>query len=665
MTEPPPTNVPKSPDARQFSGTPMDVVTIGRSSIDLYGAQIGGRLEDMWSFRKAVGGSPANIAIGAARLGLRVGFCTRVGDEHMGRAIRERMTAEGVDPTGIITDPDRLSALVILGVRDSEAFPHIFYRENCADMALCADDIEPAFIARAGAVVVTGTHLSTATTAAACRKAIDIVRDNGGRVVLDIDYRPNLWGLAGHAAGAERFVASASVTEHLQAILPLCDLIVGTEEEWFIAGGDTDTIAALRAVRAVTDAALVCKRGPMGGSIIPGPIPDDLDDAIAGRRFAIEVYNVLGAGDAFMAGFLRGWVRGEPWHTCATWANAAGAFAVSRLMCSPEYPSWQELGYFLEHGANQPALRLDPELTHVHHATNRTTTVNRLFALAIDHRAQFEALVDGHTVTPDRIAVFKQLTVAAAAKVADQPGADPTATFGVLCDWKHGRQALYDASHAGLWMACPVEQPTENSAAQPLSFEVGRDLGGHLLEWPAGHAVKCLCHYHPDAPAEFRAAQEAAVLQLYEACRTVDRELLLEIIASKLGPIEPATTALVMRRMYALGIKPDWWKLEPQQEAAGWHAIDAEIDAADPYCRGVVILGLDMPEAELSKSFAAAADARHVRGFAIGRTVFMDPAKQWFAGSITDAEAIAMMADRFSRLIDLWPQPAAARAQRS
>ncbi len=642
----------------------LDVVTIGRSSIDLYGAQIGGRLEDMASFRKAVGGSPANIAIGAARLGLRVGFCTRVGDEHMGRAIREQMVAEGVDPTGIITDPDRLSALVVLGVRDSEAFPHIFYRENCADMALCPDDIDPAFLARTRTVVVTGTHLSTETTAAACRKAIDIVRANGGRVVLDIDYRPNLWGLAGHAAGEERFVASNTVTEHLQSFLPLCDLVVGTEEEWFIAGGGTDTIAALRAARALTDATFVCKRGPMGGSIIPGDIPDDLDDAIAGRRFSIEVYNVLGAGDAFMGGFLRGWVRDEPWQTCATWANAAGAFAVSRLMCSPEYPSWRELTYFLDHGADQPALRHDAALTHVHRATNRTTTVNRLFALAVDHRVQFEALLDGDTVTPERISQFKQLAVAAAARVAEQHR-DADATFGTLCDWGHGRQALYDASHAGLWIACPIEVPAARPAEDTLRFNVGRDLAGHILEWPAGHAVKCLCHYHPAAPAEFRSAQEAAVLQLHEACRAVDRELLLEIIASKLGPVDTTTTAQAMRRMYELGVKPDWWKLEPQRDPAAWAAIDAEIDAGDPYCRGVVVLGLEMPEADLADSFAAAADARHVRGFAIGRTVFMDPAKQWLAGDITDEQAVAAMADRFARLVNLWPGAAPPPEKRS
>jgi 5-dehydro-2-deoxygluconokinase len=126
--------------------TELDVITIGRSSVDLYGQQIGGRLEDMASFAKSVGGCPANIAIGTARLGLRSALITRVGDEAFGRFIREQLVREGVDISGVATDPKRLTALVILGVRDRSTFPLIFYREDCADAALDESDIDEAFI---------------------------------------------------------------------------------------------------------------------------------------------------------------------------------------------------------------------------------------------------------------------------------------------------------------------------------------------------------------------------------------------------------------------------------------------------------------------------------------------------------------------------------------
>ena len=154
----------------------LDVITIGRSSVDLYGAQVGGRLEDMASFSKAVGGCPTNIAIGTARLGLKSGLVTRVGDEHMGRFIREQCAREGVDVEGIRSDPV----------------------------------------------------------------------------------------LASHGAGEERYINSGEVTKSLSDILPQCDLIVGTEDEMMIAGGADNPLAALRAVRAASQATLVLKRGPMG-----------------------------------------------------------------------------------------------------------------------------------------------------------------------------------------------------------------------------------------------------------------------------------------------------------------------------------------------------------------------------------------------------------------
>jgi 5-dehydro-2-deoxygluconokinase len=136
----------------------LDVITIGRSSVDLYGAQVGGRLEDMASFQKYIGGSPTNMAAGTARLGLKSALITRVGNEHMGRFIREELAREGVDVRGVKTDDERLTALVILGIRDEHQFPLIFYRENCADMALCEDDIDEDFIASTRSVIATGTQ---------------------------------------------------------------------------------------------------------------------------------------------------------------------------------------------------------------------------------------------------------------------------------------------------------------------------------------------------------------------------------------------------------------------------------------------------------------------------------------------------------------------------
>lgn len=621
----------------------LDLVTIGRSSVDLYGAQVGGRLEDMRSFDKYIGGSPTNIACGTARLGMKSALITGVGDEHMGRFILEELEREGVDTRGVKTDPDRLTALVLLGIRDQEKFPLIFYREQCADMGLTVDDIDPELIRDARAVVATGTHLSHPQVEAATLKALNIAREAGMQTALDIDYRPNLWGVAGHGEGESRFVASDQVTAKLQSTLHLFDLIVGTEEEFHIAGGTIDTIAALRAVRAASTAALICKRGAAGAVAFTGEIPDSLDEGESGPGFAIEVFNVLGAGDGFMSGLLKGWLDGEDWPTALKYANACGAFAVSRHGCTPAYPSWQELQYFFERGIQRPDLRNDQELEQVHWASNRALDWPLIRIFAFDHRSQLEEL---EGATAEKIGQFKLLCLEAAIEVADGG-----IGFGLLCDERLGRDALYRAVDTPLWIARPVEWP----GSRPLTLEpsIGPDFGG-LSQWPRDQVVKVLCFCHPDDDANLWADHEATIVRLFHACRRHRLEFLLEVIPSKVGPVDDTTTARVIERFYAAGVYPDWWKLEPMISHDAWRQTIDAIERHDQNTRGIVILGLGESEEKLAESFKIAARYPLVKGFAVGRTLFADSASQWMRGELSDRDAVATMASNYRRLCALW-----------
>lgn len=621
----------------------LDLITIGRSSVDLYGAQIGGRLEDMRSFEKYVGGSPTNMATGTARLGLRSALLTKVGDEHMGRFLREELIKEGVDVTGVLTDPDRLTALVLLGIRDEEQFPLIFYRENCADMALSVDDVDEAFIARARAVVATGTHLSNPRTEAAVLKALELARKHGAQTALDIDFRPNLWGLSGHGDGENRFIASDAVTAKLQSTLHLFDLIVGTEEEFHIAGGTTDTIAALRAVRAVSGAVLVCKRGADGAAAFVGDIPDSLNDGQTGPGFPIEVFNVLGAGDGFMSGLLKGWLDNEDWPTSLKYANACGAFAVSRHGCTPAYPSWEELQFFLDRGIQEKALRKDQALEQIHWSTTRKLDWDDIRVFAFDHRSQMEEM---EGATPEKISAFKELCLeAAVAQAAGRGG------HGILCDGRVGTRALHAAADKGLWIGRPVEWP----GSRPLRLEpqVGEDCGG-LKEWPANHVVKCLCFPHPDDDDAMWEDHLSTVRRLFQSCRRNGLEFLLEVIPSKVGAVDDTTTPTVIQRIYDAGIYPDWWKLEPFRTEAAWAASCEAIERNDKRTRGIVVLGLDAPEDDLRESFALATRFPLVKGFAVGRTIFGQVARDWFVGKLDDREAVSRMTENYARLCDIW-----------
>jgi 5-dehydro-2-deoxygluconokinase len=621
----------------------FDFIALGRAAVDLYGEQIGGRLEDMTSFAKYLGGCPANISVGAARLGLKPAMLTRVGDEQMGRFVRETLVAEGVDVSHVRTDPKRLTALVILGIRGEDSFPHIFYRDNVADMAVAPEDFDEAFIASATALLVTGTHFSTEGVDRTSRAAMRHARAAGTKIVFDIDYRPVLWGLTSHGKGESRFMASDTVSAHLQSIARDCDLIVGTEDEFHIAGGSTDTLAALRRLREISRAALVMKRGPQGCVVFDDGIPNRIEDGAVYAGFPVEVFNVLGAGDGFMAGLLRGWLRGLGWERACAFANACGALVVSRHGCAPAMPSWIELEAFLDRHRAQARLHDDVALAHLHRTTAGRRAWPEVCALAFDHRQQFEALAERTKAPLARIAAFKRL-VAEAVRAAAAPAT------GAIVDDEHGRESLFALSGSGLWLARPIERP----GAVPLAFEGGDDPALTLRTWPAEHVVKCLVAYGDDDPAALRLAQERQLQRLQRACVAIGHELLLELLPPKRDHERDDAVPRAMTCLYAAGLKPDWWKLPPMKTAAQWRAVGDVVRAQDAQCRGILILGLDSGDDGLKDSFAASSGEPLVKGFAVGRFIFWAIAEEWFAGRLSDADAVSQLADRYGRVRALW-----------
>nr|WP_156967225.1 5-dehydro-2-deoxygluconokinase [Paraburkholderia ferrariae] len=642
-----------STTSRFAPGKTRDIVCLGRLGVDLYAQQVGARLEDVSTFAKYLGGSSANIAFGCARLGLESAMLTRVGDDHMGRFLVETLAKEGCDTSHVRVDRERLTALVLLGIKDRDTFPLIFYREDCADMAVDACDFDEAFIASARALLITGTHFSTAQVNRTSLTALDYARRNNVRTVLDIDYRPVLWGLTGKADGETRFVASEGVSAHLQRILPLFDLVIGTEEEFRIAGGKESLIDALARVREVTDATLLVKRGPLGCQIVEGAVPASLDALPIQRGVEVEVLNVLGAGDAFASGFLSGWLRDAPLDACASAANACGALVVSRHGCAPAMPTPAELDYFLREAAADPERMRRPDrdatLARLHRVTPARTPRDEVLGFAFDHRNQFFDLAQQTGADETRIAKLKNLFVEAVAQT--ERSLDLQGRIGVLIDDRYGQDALNAATGRGWWIGRPVELPGSN----PLVFDHGRSIGTTLASWPIGHTVKCLVQFHPDDPVEQRIEQESQLRALYDAVQASGHELLLEVIPPKRDgvPNAPDTIYRALKRLYNIGIYPEWWKLEPV-DAAQWQAIDGLIAERDPYCRGVVLLGLSAPVDQLVESFRLAARSATCRGFTVGRTIFYEPSLAWLAGEIGDDELIARVRGTFETLIAAW-----------
>jgi 5-dehydro-2-deoxygluconokinase len=368
------------------------------------------------------------------------------------------------------------------------------------------------------------------------------------------------------------------------------------------------------------------------------------------------VMNVLGAGDAFMAGLLKGWLSGASWREAARMANACGALVVARHACSASMPTPDELEYFMGRpGLDRPDQ--DAHLARLHRVSRKRQRWDDLAVLAFDHRAQFKDLAREAGAAESRIPELKSLLVRATAETEESLGLQ--GHVGVLLDDTYGEDALFAASGRGWWVGRPVEVP----GSRPLQFEGGRSIGSRLIGWPREHVVKCLVRFHPDDPADVRGEQETQLRALYDAVQASGHELLLEVIPPSEIPCDERTIARALDRIYEIGIYPEWWKLAPMSRES-WKQVDDLVARRDPWCRGVLVLGLNAPIKDLAAGFRQAALSATSRGFAVGRTIWHEPSRDWLAGRIGDAELISRVRASFEMLIREWRSARAARKER-
>jgi 5-dehydro-2-deoxygluconokinase len=316
----------------------IDVLCMGRSSIDLYAHQIGVPLTGVKSFDAYVGGCPTNVSVGTRRLGLRSALLTAVGTDQVGDFLLAFLQDEGVDVACVPRLADRRTSAVIMAIQPPDTFPLTFYRDNCADLGLTIDHVNAAPLAASRVVFVTGTGLSAEPSRTATLYAAETARAAGATLLVDIDYRPSVW------PSADAFGTNVrSLMKHAQ-------LAIGTEEEVCAATGADDAFAGARRLVDAGLAALILKRGGNGAVVFrPGEQP------VSVAPFKIEVLNVLGAGDAFASGFLYGFVNGWTLEEAARFGNATGAIVVTRHGCANFMPTLPEVhDFFRGQGAALP-----------------------------------------------------------------------------------------------------------------------------------------------------------------------------------------------------------------------------------------------------------------------------------------------------------------------
>ena len=315
---------------------------MGRSSIDLYSNDVGAPFPEITSFAAYVGGSPTNISVGVRRLGLRSALLTGLGEDPVGDFVLSFLEREDVETRFIVRKPGHRTSAVLLGIEPPDRFPLVFYRDNCADIQLTIDDVLALPLDGVGVFQFAGTNLSREPSRGATLFAAERAREAGARVVIDIDFRPDQWDDA-LAFGAA-----------VRSVLPLADVALGTVDEINAAvladpaevrlehsqvsdtqvGGDVE--ASARQLLELGPTAVVEKRGAEGARVWTG------DGALEVPGFPVEVQNILGAGDAFAAGFLYGYVNGWDWFRAARLGNACGAIVVTRHGCANFMPTLEE-----------------------------------------------------------------------------------------------------------------------------------------------------------------------------------------------------------------------------------------------------------------------------------------------------------------------------------
>ena len=622
---------------------PFDLVCMGRVAVDLYAEQIHSPLENAQSFRKYLGGCAGNISVGISRLGLKSAMFSCTGTDAMGEFLRQQLHHEGVDTTLLRDTSEHLTALVLLGVSPPDRFPLIFYRENCADMQIRPEDADPAFLRKAKALLFTGTCLSSPSMKVATQAAVKTAKEQGCAVILDIDYRPVLWGLTAAGDGESRFVASEAVTKELQPLLKDLDLIIGTEEEVMIAGGTETLEDALQVIRDSSNATVVLKRGEKGCEVFePGS-----QRSRTARPFPIKVLNILGAGDAFAAGFLRGWLHGETLETCALWGNANGALTVTRHGCAPSMASFEELQYLIENFDSDPNILTNSRLLRLHQRTILGKPRNYpLQVLAFDHRTQFEDSCKQHNQPTSRITEFKSLVFEGFKKVATER---PDLPLALLVDPQYGADILQDSAYASYSVGAPIEQ----AGSYPVEWLCGEELHEHLLSRPSEWFIKVLWHYHTDLPAAEKERQLIQLKRLEEICQLLDRRLMLELILPAHLSQDGNAMAAAIDEVYEAQITPFWWKIMALDTKMEWQQVTAALDRHDSEA-GIIVLGKNAPLETFPAWFKTLRSTPHTCGFAIGRSIFWKPWESFISGSMAPDEIPSIIEKNYVAVLEMW-----------
>ncbi|MGB3351581.1 MAG: 5-dehydro-2-deoxygluconokinase [Mycobacterium sp.] len=321
-----------------MTNQPFDVLAIGRSGVDVYPLQVGVGLEDVETFGKFLGGSAANVAVAASRLGNRAALISGVGDDPFGRFVRAELARLGVDNRYVATHGEFPTPVTFCEIFPPDDFPLYFYRKPSApDLQIDSQDIDADAVRSARLFWATVTGLSEEPSRRAHFEAWAARSGDGASrtplTVLDLDYRPMFWASA------------ADATEQVQRALAHVTVAVGNREECEIAVGESNPHRAADALLDLGVELAIVKQGPRG------VLGKSRHSSVTVAPNEVDVVNGLGAGDSFGGSLCHGLLNGWPLEKTLRYANAAGAIVAGRLECSTAMPTAAEVAELAEQTA--------------------------------------------------------------------------------------------------------------------------------------------------------------------------------------------------------------------------------------------------------------------------------------------------------------------------
>lgn len=593
----------------------VEVLSLGRTYVNLESEQIGCSLKAASSFKKTISGTCALVSIGLSRLGRYCALLSKIGSDPLGEYIKETLVFEKIDPTLLISDPNHAT---LIGLNNSSFYEHHSLLE------LEERDIDPKMIGHAKALFLTSEIFCHEANHCAARKAIVAAKDNQTKIILALELWPSLG-------------RNCPPSQSLETILPFCNLIFGYEEEFKAFANTQNTYEALTYLRELTHATIVIKCAKES-YVFEDAITDHWKPLSRHAQFDPIQFAPLHEYAAFVAGFIDVWLKGEP---------PANALKQAILCQQLAEAAPTHLGLptekMLRHRdmkESRPAY-----FKHLHYATTRHVNAAPQCLLSFGYHSQWEKIANSFNASEEMIQKAKALIAQSLFSLNE-----PQTPVGLIVDEKPGNELIHIPIPSQAILARCIELENEI----PLRFATTQDLSHTLLKWPSEHVAKVSITYHPDDRYVTRGEQETMLLSLYQACRDTEHPLLIDITPPTNSLITASTLGHIMQRFYDLGVYPDWWQFAAPRDQRSWDSIHRVIEDNDPDCLGAFI---QMPATtldQLSIILDQAIKQSMCKGIVIGKTLIQPILEQWLSQKIADHILIEQIKPLFEQIITLW-----------